>query len=90
MRITCDPRKDKLNIAKHGISLNKTSELDFDTAIVMQDNRHNYGEKRYNATGLIGNRLYVLTFTQRGKGIRVISLRKANMRERKKYDQKIH
>ena len=90
MEISYDHTKDQLNIAKHGMSLSKTSELNFDTAFVMEDFRYDYGEKPYNAIGFIRNRLHVLTFTPRAKGIRAISLRKANIRESKKYGKKIH
>ena len=36
-------------------------------------------------TGLIGARLYVLVFTLRETAVRIISLRKANSREVKRY-----
>ncbi|MBF0169160.1 MAG: BrnT family toxin [Alphaproteobacteria bacterium] len=39
------------------------------------------------ALGYIGHRLHVLIFTQRGHAVRVISLRKANLREKRDYDQ---
>jgi uncharacterized DUF497 family protein len=40
---------------------------------------------RFNALGYIDNRLYHMTFTPRGGAMRVISLRKANNREVRKY-----
>ncbi|WP_084445595.1 BrnT family toxin [Desulfosarcina sp. BuS5] len=42
-------------------------------------------ELRFNALGYINNRLYHMTFTLRGGAMRVISLRKANSREVRKY-----
>lgn len=53
MKIIYDITKDKLNIEKHGLSLSEAVELDLDTALVMEDNRYDYGEKRYNAIGFI-------------------------------------
>jgi uncharacterized DUF497 family protein len=43
---------------------------------------------RWTALGFIGNRLHVLTYTVRGENIRLISLRKANKREREYYEEK--
>ena len=48
-------------------------------------NRKRYGETRFIAAGLIGVRLFVLTFTLRGNAVRIISLRKANRREVQRY-----
>lgn len=82
-----DSRKDRLNRAKHGISLALAEEFSWDTAKVKQDTRHDYGERRYTATGLLGGRLHVLVFTSRSGAIRVIGLRRANARERRIYAQ---
>lgn len=48
-----------------------------------------YPEVRYCALGYINSRLYALVFTETALGIRVISLRKANKREVKKYEQNL-
>lgn len=49
------------------------------------DDRHEYGEVRYVALGYLENRLHVLCFTEASDGIRVISFRRANDREVKRY-----
>ncbi|MHB1654970.1 MAG: BrnA antitoxin family protein [Burkholderiales bacterium] len=49
----------------------------------------NYGKRRYRALGLIGDRLYAVVFTPRADTVHVISLRRANHREVKNYEQKI-
>ncbi|WP_330995914.1 BrnT family toxin [Cupriavidus necator] len=51
------------------------------------DDRKPYGETRYIAYGPIGRRLYCPVFTIRGNTLRVISLRKANSREVRDYEQ---
>lgn len=83
MEIEFDPAKDAANIAKHGVSLALAVEMDFDTAVVVADDRKNYGEDRFRAFGIIGGRAYTfcLVFTLRGEVVRVISLRRANRRE---------
>lgn len=85
--IEFDPGKDAINIAKHGISLTRASDIDEAEAVVERDPRDYKGEVRYRAYGLIDGRVYVLVFTLRGYKLRPISLRKANAREQR-YAQK--
>ena len=54
--------------------------------IVRLDNRHSYGEERYQLMGLIESRLFVIIYTMRNETIRLISARKANQREIKAYE----
>ena len=49
------------------------------------DERRDYGETRYIAIGTLGVRLHVLCFAETVEGICVISFRKANAREVKRY-----
>jgi uncharacterized DUF497 family protein len=51
----------------------------------MTDTRFEYGEDRQLAFGLIGDRLFVCVYADREAERRVISLRKANRREVKRY-----
>lgn len=80
-----DPKKDKSNLAKHGISLAEAENFDWETAIVREDTRRRYAEPRFTAAGLIEERLHVMVFCFRAGNVRVISLRKANSREVKQY-----
>jgi len=45
MKITFDPIKDAANLAKHGISLAETVNIEWDTLLSKPDNRYNYGER---------------------------------------------
>ena len=87
MRVEFDSAKDLSNREKHGLSLAAAEAMDFDTALVVADERTEYGEARYQAAGMIGGRLHVLAFTMRGEVLRAISLRKANARERRRYER---
>ena len=84
---TWDESKSATNHAKHGVPFEASREFDWETALVVTDSRRDYGETRYEATGFIGLRLFVLVFTMRGGNRRVISLRKANTREVRRYAQ---
>jgi uncharacterized DUF497 family protein len=50
-----------------------------------EDTRRQYAEQRLEAMGYIGNRLHVMIYCRRSDAVRVISLRKANKREEKRY-----
>ena len=89
MQIEFDPLKDAANLEKHGISLQMAADMDLSTSIVIEDYRRDYGERRFSAYGHIGGRLHVLWFTMRGQVVRVIGLRKANDRERRRHDRTI-
>jgi hypothetical protein len=80
-----DRGKDRINRRKHGISLSRASDFDFDAAIFLVDDWENYGEERIRATGFLDAWLYVLVFTQEGENIRAISLRKASRHEEDDY-----
>ena len=85
MEYEWDDNKDFSNQRHHGVSFETVVNFAWDEAMILEDERKDYGEKRWVAYGPIGNRLYCLVFTVRGNNIRVISLRKANSREVKRY-----
>ena len=49
MELEYDPEKEQLNLSKHGISLARFADLDWDKASITQDSRKSYGETRYIA-----------------------------------------
>ena len=86
MKYEWDEQKREANLVKHGIDFTEVENFEWDTAIETIDNRKDYGEQRWVAIGQICNRIYVLIYTLRSNIIRVISLRKANTRERNYYE----
>jgi uncharacterized protein len=56
-----------------------------DIALVIDDERFDYGEERYRAFGFIEEAAYCLVFTIRGDAIRAISLRRAHEKEMRRY-----
>lgn len=85
MRVEFDPAKDAVNQAKHGLSLSLAEELDWDAALVWVDDRYEYGELRMIALAPKTETLYYVAFVERGEARRIISLRRANRREVKRY-----
>ncbi|MDD2159822.1 MULTISPECIES: BrnT family toxin [Pseudomonas] len=87
MQITYDPAKCERNTAERGLSFELVRAFDWSAALVLEDQRNDYGERRFQALGFIGDRLYMLVFTPRPGAVHVISLRKANKREVTGYEQ---
>ena len=85
MQICFDPAKSERNASERGLPFDLAAEFDFESALIWQDRRRDYGEVRYLAIGWIDERIHVLCFTEIEDGIRVISLRKANDREVRRY-----
>ncbi|MFZ5930960.1 MAG: BrnT family toxin [Pseudomonadota bacterium] len=56
-------------------------------ALIEEDDRHNYGEARMLGIGYIGRRLHFVVFVEREGIRRIISLRKTNEREDRRYAQ---
>ena len=89
MRFVFDPDKDKLNLAKNGLSLSFAEKLIWEEAYVWVDPRYAYDELRMIGLVPEGNTLYFVAFVDRGDVRRTISLRRAERREVKKYVENI-
>ena len=87
MDISFDPKKSQRNEERRGLSFEEAADFDLEHALVVVDDRRDYGERRYRALGMLGDKLHALAFTETARGIRVISLRRANKRERRHYEQ---
>ncbi len=84
-RTTFDPSKSETNHRKHGVSLTLAESIDWREVWCAPDCRRDYGELREIGYAQIEGHLYCVVFTQRGRTFRVISLRRANAREVKRY-----
>ncbi len=82
-----DPKKGSRNISERKLSLDLAEQLDWATALIWEDKRKDYGERRYCVLGFIEDRPHSVVFTPRDGKPRVISLRKANKREVKRYEK---
>jgi len=85
MYIEYDETKNADNVERRGLSFELVRQFEWLGAHIEPDTRRDYGEPRFLVTGFIGERLYRMVFTPRGDKVRVISLRRANQRERKRY-----
>ncbi len=82
-----DEQKAELNQLKHSVSFPfATRAFDDKNRVTVIDNRYDYQETRYITLAKIVNRVYVVAFTLRSSNIRLISARKANKKEVKRYE----
>jgi|KBSMisStandDraft_5_1062788.scaffolds.fasta_scaffold335232_2 uncharacterized DUF497 family protein len=85
MEFEWDDAKRQSNLAKHGLDFVDVERLDWRVAHIGRDARFDYGEDRFTAYGLLDDVLMVVIFTWRGEAMRIVSYRRANRMERKRY-----
>ena len=81
-----DDDKAAINLVNHGVSFDTARHAFTDAfAIGREDTRERYGEARYILLGMAGDRLLHVTYTLREERVRIISVRLAEPRERRRY-----
>ena len=83
MRFEWDKTKRRTNISKHGVDFTHVEAFQWEAARIWTYLRK--GEQRFTAYGYIGNHLHVLVYTERESILRVISLRRATKKDRRRY-----
>jgi uncharacterized DUF497 family protein len=89
MKFTWDEEKRKTNLKKHGIDFLDVCRLFESPFLTIPDERLDYGEARFIAFGHVDGRLMAVAYTKRIETIRMISARKANSREEKRFRKEI-
>jgi uncharacterized protein len=87
MRFEWDSAKAISNEAKHGVPFAYAARVFLDARRFTEKSPHGSQEVRYVVMGMIEGRLFVVVYTLRTRIIRLISARKGNVREQKKYHQ---
>lgn len=87
--IVWDPVKARLNTEKHGIDFEEAATVFRDPLLLtMPDPEHSQEEERWIALGKsVRQLLLVVVHTEDERTIRIISARKAEPRERRRYEQ---
>lgn len=63
----------------------RAAEVSAGPTLTVEDDRQEYGESRFITIGFLDGAMVVLVWTSRGDASRIISMRKANERERRLY-----
>lgn len=86
MQFEWDSDKAAANVSRHGVSFELAMLVFLDDGrLIKLDERFDYGEERIITMGHVDNRLHVVVYTQANDTIRIISARKANKREQRRY-----
>ena len=82
-----DEEKNRINIEKHRISFDLARLIFCSPHLCKVDDRHDYGETRWQVIGSVSDIILHMTYTRRGTRIRLISARKASRKERSDFDE---
>ncbi len=88
MQFEWDHEKAKRNLQKHDVSFDEGVTVFYDPlTATFNDPAHSVGERRFVTIGYSKNgRLLVVSHTERGKAVRIISARPATRHERKRHE----
>ena len=89
MAIVFDPAKRAQTLADRGLDFADAGEVFVNLLMENPDDRFDYGEPRFITVGLLGTRMIVVVWTPRGEDRHVISMRKANAREQRRYGKQM-
>ncbi len=84
-----DEKKNTENLLKHGLAFEDAETVFSGQCLTFEDTRHDYGEQRFVTLGALEGRVVVIAHTPRGDRTRIISMRKANGREQKAYQERL-
>jgi uncharacterized protein len=94
MRITFDPTKREWTLRERGLDFEDAKAVFVGRTATFEDVRFDYPEVRYVTIGLLAERMGVLIWTpdlsvSDDEGRRIISMRKANAREQRRFAQQL-
>jgi uncharacterized protein len=85
MRIAFDSAKRDKTLTERGLDFARAGEVFSGLHFTGPDTRADYAEDRFITVGTLDTRLVVMVWTPRGEVRRIISMRKANDREKTYY-----
>jgi uncharacterized DUF497 family protein len=89
MRYEWNSRKNQINYEKHGLNFKDAETIFSSRTVSFIDDREDYSEERFITLGELHKRVVVVVHTQRGEFTRIISMRRANEREKKIYFKRL-
>lgn len=89
MEISYDPAKRALILATRGLDFDDAAEVFAGKELTVEDDRKKYGETRYLTMGPLKGRLVVVIWTPRDDKRHIITMWKANDRERKRFEAQL-
>lgn len=87
MELDWDEDKRERTLRERGLDFADVASAEWDQALTVEGLREEYGERRFVSLVPIKDRLRAVAWCIRETTLRVISLSKANARERRRYEQ---
>ncbi|HBT96962.1 MAG TPA: hypothetical protein DEB25_04670 [Desulfobulbaceae bacterium] len=87
MEIEFDQDKRNITLRERGLDFADAATVFAGPVMISPDKRRDYGEDRFITLGVLEAKIVVLVWTRRRHKYRIISMRYANERERKKYKE---
>ena len=85
MRITYDSVKRERALVERGLDFDRAPDVFSGLTLEAEDTRHDYGERRILCVGHLDGRMVMIAYTTRGAARHIISMRKCNAREIRRY-----
>jgi len=82
-----DSTKALANRKKHSIDFRTAAKVFLDPNVIEFDDLHSSGELRFNAICVVDGRVLFVTHATRGEVVRIISARRAQPHEKRKYHE---
>jgi uncharacterized DUF497 family protein len=82
MQFEWSDSKDAKNLQDRGIGFQDGAAIFAGRTLRWEDDRRAYGETRYRAVGMVNDVILHVVYTERGDALRIISVRRANRKER--------
>ena len=89
MKLSWDPAKRDRTLAERGLDFAAAGEVCAGPKLEFPELRQAYGEERIITVGFLAARMMIVVWTARDSGRQVISMRKANERERSKFSERL-
>ena len=85
MRVAYDPIKRQRTLVERDLDFDRAKDVFKGLTLELEDSRFDYSERRVLYIGHLDDRMVMIAYTPRGSTRRIISMRKCNAREIKKY-----
>lgn len=89
MKITFDPTKRDRTLEERGLDFAHAARMFAGDHLTAPDERRDYGEPRFVSVGRLAGRMVIVVWTPRDDARHVISMRKANEREQRRFENRL-
>lgn len=89
MKITFHEDKRAKTLVERGLDFADAATVLTGRKITIDDDRRDYGEMRHVTYGRLGSALIAVVWTQPGDATHIISMRKCNDREKRRFESRL-